>query len=149
MILFESEISFHLTTKRIFKYWINALITKEGKKPGDIHYLFCSDEYLLSINQKYLDHDTYTDIITFDYSEENTISGDIFISIDRVKENAPKYEVTFQEELVRVMAHGIFHLLGFGDHSESEKKIMRNKENEAIQLYDLLKGEMHNTKKAK
>ena len=90
-------------------------------------YIFCDDTYLLDINLQYLNHDTLTDIITFDYSDENTISGDIFISIQRVRDNAKKFNVDFEEELLRVMSHGVLHLLGFNDKTESDKDLMRNK----------------------
>jgi rRNA maturation RNase YbeY len=105
------------------------------KKTGEINYVFCSDLYLHKINLEHLNHDTYTDIITFNYCEEDIISGDIFISIDRVKENSITYHTNFQKELNRVMIHGILHLVGFDDKSESDKELMRSKEDFYLSLY--------------
>jgi len=137
MILFHSETSFKITSKREYKRWITELVLSKGKKIGDIHYLFCDDEYLLNINQKFLQHDTYTDIITFDYSKEGVISGDILISIERVKENAETFKRPFEEELLRVLSHGILHLIGYKDKTEKEKKEMREEEEKAILLFIL------------
>ncbi len=109
--------------------WISQTIINEGKTVGEINIIFCNDEYLLKINQEHLTHDYYTDIITFDYSENNLISGDLFISKDRVEENAEEYKVSFENELNRVIIHGILHLIGYNDKSESEIKEMRTKEN--------------------
>lgn len=108
--------------------WIEYIITHEGKKLGDINYIFCDDEYLLKINQDYLQHDYYTDIITFDYVKGKKISGDIFVSVTRVSENAPLLSKSFEEELHRVIAHGVLHLCGYKDKTEAEIKEMRNKE---------------------
>lgn len=108
--------------------WIEYIITHEGKKLGDINYIFCDDEYLLKINQDYLQHDYYTDIITFDYVKGKKISGDIFVSVTRVSENAPLLSKSFDEELHRVIAHGVLHLCGYKDKTEAEIKEMRNKE---------------------
>ncbi|WOC51850.1 rRNA maturation RNase YbeY [Bergeyella porcorum] len=108
--------------------WIEYIITHEGKKLGDINYIFCDDEYLLKINQDYLQHDYYTDIITFDYVKGKKISGDIFVSVTRVTENAPLLSKSFDEELHRVIAHGVLHLCGYKDKTEAEIKEMRNKE---------------------
>lgn len=108
--------------------WIEYIITHEGKKLGDINYIFCDDEYLLKINQDYLQHDYYTDIITFDYVKGKKISGDIFVSVTRVTENAPLLSKSFEEELHRVIAHGVLHLCGYKDKTEAEIKEMRNKE---------------------
>jgi rRNA maturation RNase YbeY len=109
--------------------WISQTIINEGKTVGEINIIFCNDEYLLKINQEHLTHDYYTDIITFDYSENTLISGDLFISKDRVEENAEEYKVSFENELNRVIIHGILHLIGYNDKSESEIKEMRTKEN--------------------
>jgi len=129
-ISFVSEsIKFSIPQKRILKKWIQETISLENKKVGDITVLFCSDEYILSINNQYLKHDYYTDIITFDYCEENIISGDLIISIDRVKENAHDGDELFIDELHRVIIHGILHLLGYKDKSKTESKEMREKEN--------------------
>lgn len=105
-----------------------------GKKCGDISYIFCSDEKILEINREYLDHDYYTDIITFDYTEKNRISGDIFISIDTVKSNADEFKVSYEEELHRIIIHGILHLCGINDKGPGEREIMTQKENEALVL---------------
>lgn len=110
------------------KLWLEHIILSEGKKMGDINYIFCDDEYLLKINQDYLQHDYYTDIITFDYVKGKKISGDIFVSVTRVSENAPLLSKSFEEELHRVMAHGVLHLCGYKDKTETEIKEMRSKE---------------------
>lgn len=114
--------------------WIRSVAQGEGKKVGDISYIFCGDEKILEMNNKYLQHDYYTDVITFDYTEGNTISGDIFISVDTVARNAKEYGITFETELKRVMIHGILHLCGQNDHSDEEQLLMRTKENQALSL---------------
>lgn len=106
----------------------------EIRKLGDINVIFCSDNYILDINMKYLQHDYFTDIITFDYCHDNIISGDLFISIDSVKENSEYYGTDFQEELNRVLIHGVLHLIGYDDHSESDIKTMRSKEEYYLSL---------------
>ncbi len=116
------------------------VIESEIKKPGDISVIFCSDRYILDVNIKYLQHDYFTDIITFDYCEGNRISGDMFISIDSVKENAVHYGVDFENELDRVMVHGVLHLLGYDDHTPEDISVMREKENYYIQMKAALKG---------
>ena len=117
------------------KQWIVDIIEAENHRLDELSYVFTSDESLLEINQSYLNHDTYTDIITFDYSDEaNTINGEILISVDRVKENAENFEVEFVHELARVMIHGVIHLLGYNDKTANEKTIMREKENTCISL---------------
>jgi len=136
MILFHTETSFNLSSKRKYKTWLREIILSKDKKEGNINYIFCNDEHLLNINQKFLQHDTYTDIITFDYTEEGFISGDIFISIERVKENAETFQVSFQEELLRVLAHGILHLIGYNDKTEKESRQMRKEEEKAILLFN-------------
>lgn len=108
---------------------IKQLINEEKKEAGDISVIFCSDEYLLEMNKEHLNHDYYTDIITFNYVEKNVISGDLFISTDRVRENAGKFEVTFHLELYRVILHGVLHLVGYNDKTDDEKKVMKEKEN--------------------
>lgn len=126
---FEEDISYKLRNKTAVRKWITDAIKAEGFKLDELTYVFCSDEYLLQINQQYLDHDTYTDIITFDNSEEEGyITGDIFISIERIKENAAKFAVTEAQELHRVMIHGALHLLGYKDKSAADKKKMTLKE---------------------
>ena len=111
--------------------WINQVVVDYKKQIGDLNFIFTSDEYMLEINKKHLEHEFYTDIITFNYCEEDTISGDIFISIDRVKENARKFQ-TEDTELFRVIIHGVLHLIGLNDHSDEEKLKMRAAENEAL-----------------
>ena len=105
------EIKFDLKEKKRIKQWISTIVKNQKKRVGEIGYLFCGDEYLLTVNQEYLNHDTYTDIITFDYVEGNVVSGDIMISVERVKENAAKFGVSFERELHRVIIHGVLHLL--------------------------------------
>ncbi len=135
MIDFNYEVDFELSDVNYYSDWLSRVIASESKLEGDLNYIFCDDEYLLGINQQYLNHDTYTDIITFDYCDGDTISGDIFISVERVKDNAQEYSVSFEEELHRVMAHGVLHLLGYKDKSEQEARLMREKENEKIKLF--------------
>lgn len=135
MILFHKETNFEIKQKTKYKSWIKTIIQYFEKRVGEINFIFCNDEYLLEINQKYLQHDTYTDIITFDYSEKDMISGDIFISIERVKENAEHYSKGFEEELHRVLAHGILHLCGFKDKTEKQSKQMRVMEQWAMDLF--------------
>ncbi|MGB0881412.1 MAG: rRNA maturation RNase YbeY [Vicingaceae bacterium] len=128
-ISFNSEgISFELDQPELTHKWISETILNEGKVVGEISYVFCSDEYLHKINLEHLGHDTYTDIITFNYCEDNVVSTDIFISIDRVKENAKIFGVSFQKELNRVIIHGILHLLGYDDKTDEDKVLMRSKE---------------------
>lgn len=129
MISFSTvEINYDLRNKLKIKVWVKSILDTENKVAGDITYIFCNDEYLGSMNEKYLKHSTLTDIITFDYSEEGIISGDIFISIERVKENAGSFNTTFNAELGRVMAHGVLHLSGYKDKTADDKKEMRSKE---------------------
>jgi probable rRNA maturation factor len=148
MITFHSEeIKFNLKNKTRLKTWITATITKRKRKTGDISFIFCPDEFLLNMNKQFLNHDTYTDIITFDYSKEDpkqAISGEIYISVDRVKENAEKFaalpfdsaqgdglkgkQKRFEEELHRVIIHGVLHLLGHGDKTKAAKEEMRKQE---------------------
>ncbi len=131
------EVSFTLENKSKIEIWIEDCISKELKTTGDISYIFCSDDYLHKINLKYLNHDTFTDIITFNYCEKNLISGDIFISVDRVKENAISFNTTFQNELHRVMIHGVLHLIGFDDKDEEDQLTMRAKEDFYLSLLSI------------
>lgn len=126
------EIKDTLRQKNKLKSWIKSIVEQKGMKVGDISYIFCSDDYLLEINKTYLQHDYYTDIITFDYTAENKIAGDLFISIDRVVDNAKELKVSFEEELHRVIIHGVLHLLGFKDKTDKEAKQMRIKEQECL-----------------
>jgi len=126
---FEEDISFKLKNKAHVRQWITDAIQNEGFKLKELTYIFCSDNYLLQINQQYLDHDTFTDIITFDNSESNNIvTGDIFISIERIRENAAKFNVSETTELHRVIIHGVLHLLGYTDKSAPDKQKMTEKE---------------------
>lgn len=135
MISYNYETEFELSHEAAFSNWISKVIESENKKEGEINYIFCDDEYLLEINQQYLDHDTLTDIISFDYSVGNELHGDIFISIERVRENAEDFSVSFDDELKRVMIHGVLHYCGYKDKSESDEQIMRNKEDEKIKMF--------------
>lgn len=135
MILFHYETDFFLENEDTYQSWIETVILSEQKIVGEINYIFCDDDYLHDINVKYLNHNTLTDIISFDYSKFDTISGDIFISIDRVRENAQNFSIDFHQELLRVMAHGILHYCGYKDKSESDVLLMREKENEKIELF--------------
>jgi rRNA maturation RNase YbeY len=121
--------------KALIKKWIGSVIQKEGRVAGDLNFLLTSDEEVLEMNKRYLNHDTLTDIITFDYCENNLVSGDIVISVERVRENAVKFEVPHQEELRRVMIHGVLHLCGYKDKKKSDKDLMRRKENAALKLF--------------
>lgn len=135
-ILFHQEdTDFELPTADVHAQWIQRLIQAEKASLSQLNFIFCSDEALLKINIEYLNHDTYTDIITFPYAKPPDIEGDIFISIDRVRENATHFGNSFEEELRRVMSHGVLHLCGYGDKTAEEKKQMRKKEAEAMQLF--------------
>lgn len=132
---FEEDIRFKLKNKTGVKQWIKATIETEGFRLKELNYIFCSDQYLLQINRQYLDHDTYTDIVTFDNSEkEGIIEGDIFISIDRIRENAVKFNSGEENELHRVIIHGTLHLLGYQDKKAESKKIMTSKEDHYLSL---------------
>lgn len=131
-------VNFELPEAEKVKRWVSEVVVRRGKQVGNINYLFCDDEYLLGVNQQYLDHDTYTDIITFDYVAGGLMSGDIMISIDRVGENAVKFAVPFEHELHRVIIHGVLHLLGQGDKSDSEAAEMRRQEEDALSLWEQL-----------
>ena len=131
---YSEDVAIPKFSKRDITKWVKNVITIEGKKTGDISIIFCSDEYLLDVNKRYLEHDYYTDIITFDYVEYLVISGDIFISVDRITENANTFAVSFSEELYRILIHGILHLLGFKDKEPTEKSIMTENENKYLKL---------------
>jgi len=131
---FSESIEFSLSDSDNISNWILDVATIEGKVIGDLSYIFCDDSYLLNINKEYLDHDYFTDIITFDYTEDNIISGDIFISIDRVKENAYNLNLSFIDELHRVIIHGVLHLCGYKDKTEIEASTMRQLEDNSLTL---------------
>jgi len=132
---FYEDVDFHLTTIRKTKAWLKDVIKAENKKLGELNYIFCSDGFLANVNLQYLKHNTHTDIITFDTSESvHFIEGEIFISIDRVRENALKFKAAFEQELHRVMVHGVLHLVGYSDKTSQQKKIMRKKEDAYLSL---------------
>lgn len=135
MISFNYETDFELSSESDFTTWIQNVIASENKEEGDINYIFCDDEYLCKINVEYLNHDTLTDIISFDYSEGNFLHGDIFVSVERVAENAKEFNVSFDNELKRVMAHGVLHYCGYKDKSKSDALLMRQKEDEKIMMF--------------
>ena len=141
MISFNCEdVVFNLKNKTILKKWITTVIQKKKHTAGDMAFVFCSDDYLLSINKKFLNHNTFTDIVTFDYSKEHplqAISGDIFISIERIKENAKKFSKTTENELHRVMIHGVLHLLGYTDKTKTAKMEMTEQENISLKLLNV------------
>ncbi len=126
---FSEETPFKFKNKNVFRKLILFILKKEEKIPVNINYIFCGDKYLLKLNKSYLKRDTLTDVIAFDHSEKNKISGDIFISIERIKENAEKFNTSFNNELCRVVAHGTLHLCGYEDNTKQKKKIMTTKEN--------------------
>jgi rRNA maturation RNase YbeY len=126
------DVPFPKIKRRVTTRWIYLTIEKYHKKAGAISYIFCSDEEILKINKQYLNHDYYTDIITFDYTEDEAVSGDLFISLNTVKSNSEKFGTAYEEELHRVMIHGVLHLCGFKDKAPADEKIMHEKENEAL-----------------
>ena len=135
---FSEDIDFKLPQKLRRKRWLKQLAAEAGFRIKELNYVFCSDEYLYQMNVDYLNHDTYTDIITFDNSEKaKELEGDIFISVDRVRENTKSVEVEEELELTRVLAHGLLHLMGYKDKAKEEASLMRSKEEEAIELYRL------------
>ncbi|WP_225035935.1 rRNA maturation RNase YbeY [Winogradskyella sp. SM1960] len=128
MISFNYETNFNLENESDFSKWITETILEEHCKEGEINYIFCSDDYLHQLNVDFLNHDTLTDIISFDYSVGKELHGDIYISVDRVKENAQEFNTSFEDEMARVIIHGILHYCGYKDKSESDEKLMRSKE---------------------
>lgn len=135
MIEFHYETDFELEESAKYAAWLRKIIESECKLLGEINYIFCDDEYLLNVNQEFLNHDYYTDVISFDYSVGNQINGDVFVSVDRVKENAVSYNSSFTQELQRVMAHGILHYCGYQDKAPGDAAVMRAKEDEKINLF--------------
>jgi len=129
MITFQNTSKFNVKDLRKKKLWLNSISNNEGKKIESLSFLFVDDEEMLKYNKKYLQHESYTDVITFDSSEDKKIAGDIIISLERVNDNAKFYQVSYNYELQRVMAHGLLHLLGYNDKNKEEKKIIRKKEN--------------------
>ena len=135
MISFNYETDFELENEAQYEDWISRIIESEGFNEGEINYIFCDDEYLHKINVEYLDHDTLTDIISFDYTVGNLIQGDIFVSVERVKDNANDFNVSFEEELKRVLSHGVLHYCGYKDKSLEDEAVMRSKEEEKMQMF--------------
>lgn len=136
-VYFSNEgVSFNLRNRAILKQWIGEVVRQGGKRVGVVSYQFCDDAHILQVNQEYLDHDTYTDIITFDYVEGDTVSGDILISVERVADNATQFSATFEQEFCRVLIHGVLHLLGQKDKSPRDAKQMRRREEEALKLLE-------------
>ena len=131
---FLQDIDFVFKHKRLNNSWLKLVAESEIKKLGNINIIFCSDNYILDVNVNYLGHDYFTDIITFDYCEKDILSGDLFISIDTVRDNAEFYKTEFNDELNRVIVHGLLHLIGYDDHTPEEQKIMREKENYYLEL---------------
>ncbi|SMD42507.1 rRNA maturation RNase YbeY [Aquiflexum balticum DSM 16537] len=137
ILFFEEDIKFSLNQKNKYKKWLKEVADSENYKIKELNYIFCSDEYLYQINQQYLNHHTYTDIITFDNSEEaKLIEGDVFISIERIKENALREKNSFEKEMLRVMSHGLLHLMGYKDKNPKDKILMSQREDESISLFE-------------
>ena len=132
MVTFNYETSFELQGENLLEYWVDTVASQEGFSIGELNYIFCDDEYLHKLNVEFLQHDTLTDVISFDNTLANLISGDIYISVERVKDNATDFKVDFLAELHRVMIHGVLHYMGYKDKTEQEKIKMRNAENKAL-----------------
>ena len=135
---FFQDTDFQFKHRRFKNQWLRMVAESEIRRIGDVNLIFCSDNYILDVNLKYLQHDYFTDIITFDYCENNVLSGDLFISVDSVRENSVFYNTEFEDELNRVMVHGILHLIGYDDHTEEDQKVMREKENYYLSLREKL-----------
>ena len=135
MISFNYETDFELGNEEAFENWISRVISSEEKKEREINFIFCDDEYLHKLNVEYLEHDTLTDVISFDYSVGNELHGDVYISTERVADNAMDFNVTFEEEIKRVIIHGILHYCGYKDKSDTEEALMRSKEEEKIKMF--------------
>ena len=135
MIEFNYETTFSLDNEEVYSNWCRKIVESEGKSLGEVSYVFCDDDYLHKINLEYLEHDDLTDIISFDYTMGNEVSGDIFISVERVRENAADFEVDFLDELHRVMAHGLLHYCGFQDKTDADAQLMRMKEEEKMKMF--------------
>lgn len=131
---FTEDVDFKLKGKKDIKSWIKKVIGSENRVVGNINYIFTTDESLLEINKKYLKHTTYTDIITFNYNQGKILNGDIYISVDRVRDNAKVYSDNFEKELFRVLVHGVLHLIGYDDVSDSLEKVMRQKEDQYLKM---------------
>jgi len=132
-----ADVTIRIENKRILYDWIEEVIKTEKRVASEVSIILCSDEYLLDMNKKFLEHDYYTDIITFDYTEGKHVSGELYISIDRVKDNATEMKIGFKEELYRVIVHGVLHLCGYGDKTEKERKKMRRRENQKLKILEI------------
>lgn len=137
---FSSSVKIKIPAQKILKAWVEKIALSEKRILKTLTYNFCSDEELFQMNKQFLNHNVYTDIITFDYSEEKILSGEIYISVDRVKENAEKFKIAFADELMRVMAHGVLHLCGYKDKNPIQQQQMLAAENRAIKLFKAVKG---------
>ena len=131
---FKEDTKFEFKYRLLNNRWLKMVAESEIRRLGDINIIFCSDNYILDVNMKYLQHDYFTDIITFDYCEKKVLSGDLFISVDSVRENSVYFGTEFEDELNRVIVHGLLHLIGYDDHSEDDIKVMREKENYYLDL---------------
>ncbi|MCQ2148830.1 MAG: rRNA maturation RNase YbeY [Bacteroidales bacterium] len=137
---FSEDVGFEFKGRALNNKWLRLVAESEIRRIGDVSVVFCSDNYILDVNMKYLQHDYFTDIITFDYCEGDKLNGDLIISIDTVRENAVTYGVSFDEELHRVIVHGLLHLIGYDDSTEEQRKEMRSKENYYLSLREALQG---------
>lgn len=137
---YTQDTDFVFKGKQFNNKWLRMVAESEIKRIGDISIIFCSDNYILDVNMKYLQHDYFTDVITFDYCDGDKLSGDLFISVDTVRENAKLYNTDFNDELNRVMVHGILHLIGYDDHSQKDKQLIRKKEDYYLSFREALKG---------
>ena len=135
---FTEDTKFSFKEKRLTNRWLKLVAESEIRRLGDISIIFCSDNYILDVNMKYLQPDYFTDIITFDYCEGDRLNGDLFISVDSVRENAAFYETEFENELNRVIVHGVLHLIGYDDHTKEDIAVMRSKENYYLSLRELV-----------
>ena len=135
MIEYHYELDFELDREDAYTDWLNKVAVSERRIVGRLNFIFCADDYLTELNLKYLKHNTLTDILTFDYTNGDEIVGDVFVSVERVIENAEDLNIAFKEELLRVMAHGVLHICGYGDKTEDEIEVMRGKENEKIKMF--------------
>lgn len=132
-----ADVSYRITASQRVKNWLKSVIEQEDRTLGAVTVVWCSDEYLLGVNRQFLDHDYYTDIITFDYTEGDKVSGDLMISLDRIKDNSKKFNTMFHVEQLRVLVHGILHLCGYKDKTKDEEKLMREKENFYLEKYEV------------
>lgn len=131
---FNEDIKFDVKGRALNNKWLKMVAESEIRRLGEVNIIFCSDNYILDVNMKYLQHDYFTDIITFDYCEKNVLNGDLFISIDSVRDNAEFYHTEFEDELNRVMVHGVLHLIGYDDHTPEDIAVMRSKEDYYLNL---------------